>query len=788
MTVEEALVLLDVLLEGRRLKDIQERVFRHSWDGWTYPQIAEHAGYDTGHIRDVGCELWQMLSQVLGTEVTKKNFQSVLRRCAQQTAIVAPMAAPTLPAQPNPFVGRTSEVRHCVKLLDPFSAVRLLTLTGPGGVGKSRLAIEVATRLSGQYAGVAFVPLAAVRDPGLVPLAIAQALGIREQGGEPLIESLKSRLHAQAFLLVLDNFEQILEAAQSVSELLTSSVSLKMLVTSRSVLKVYGEYEYPVLPLDLPRPDQDQAVEALERSTAVHLFVERARAVRPEFALTSANAAAVARICVRLDGLPLAIELAAARSKLLSPQALLARLDHSLTVLTGGPTDLPERQRTLRGTIDWSHALLTPAERILFRRLGVFTGGATLEAIERVCGIAGGDSLDVLEGVTSLVDKSMLQQVAGADGEWRFLMLETLREYAIERLAQSGEEAQIRHQHTDWCCALAAEAELHGEQQQLWLDRLELEYENLRVAFYGLIDRKSTEAALRLSICLERFWKVRGYFGEGRAWLTRLLSTTDGPPILRGRVLGIAGDLARCQGDYSTAQSLCTESLAIQQAQNYPEGIADALGSLATIAWCQKQHETARQILEECLALRRALDNPRGTSLALSLLGTVAWSQKDWSAAHRFYTESLALDHLIGDKKGIANCLGNLGLVARELNNYEEALGLYQESLRLFRDLVDKEGVAINLEEMAGIYHALGLACIAVQLLGASAALRKAIGAPLRPSEQADREVTMDSLRCELHPVVFEAAWKRGQSMNLGQVIDFALDAPSEQRCRWATV
>src|SRR5215210_6575880 len=429
-----------------------------------------------------------------------------------------------LPLQATPLIGREREVEAVYgRLRSP--QMRLLTLVGPGGTGKTRVGLQVAAELVEDFEdGVFFVPFAAITDPALVAPTIARVLGLSEGGARPPEELLEGYLRERQTLLLLDNLEQVLESAAVLDRLLSSAAELKILATSRTPLGLYGEYEFPVPPLSLPNPESLPPLEELADYEAISLFLERARAVKPEFSLTEENAPAVVEICARLDGLPLAIELAAARIKLLPPQVLLDRLGNRLQLLTGGARNLPERQRTLRNAIEWSYGLLDEGEKMLFGRLGVFSSGATLEALEAVCDAEGDLPTDVFEGASSLLDKSLLRQEEGAGGEPRFVMLETIHEFANVKLEESGEAEELRRLHAEYFLALSEEAEpgLKGQEQELWLERLEPEHNNMRAALSWVIARGESELGLRLADALWRFWWMGGYFDEGRRWLEEI--------------------------------------------------------------------------------------------------------------------------------------------------------------------------------------------------------------------------------------------------------------------------
>jgi predicted ATPase/DNA-binding winged helix-turn-helix (wHTH) protein len=735
-----------------------------------------------------------------------------------------------LPVQRTGFVGREKEVAAAKALLLREDA-RLVTVTGPGGIGKTRLAVQVATGLVERFpGGTHFVPLASLSDPDLIVSVIVQTLGIREGGSQSPIEVLKQNLQDSLrapMLLVLDNFEHLVQAAPIVADLLAISPLLKVMVTSREPLHVYGENEFPVPPLMLPDVRSIPPVEALSQYPAVALFVQRAAAVKPDFDLTRENAPAVIEICARLDGLPLAIELAAARVKVLSPASLLARLASRLQLLTGGSRDMPQRQQTLRAAIDWSYDLLTAPEQKLFRRLSVFVGGCSLEGAEAACDTKGDLDLNLLDGIASMVDKSLVQQIDHPTAESRFVMLETIREYGLEKLAASGEEASTRRAHAAYCLVLAEEEPTENSGEE-WLELLGFEHANFRAALEWLTETEDVQWGLRLGTALFRFWEMREYFAEGRDLLGKLLKLPEAaaPNKARARALFAAGALANEQGDYTSAAALIGESLEIARQSGDKQSAAVYLNAIAIIARDRGDLSVARSLLEESLMLWRELGDQKSVARSLSNLANivkmqgdnagasslygeglsifrrigdwtgVAWSmnyqgdvardQGDSAAARTIYEESLAIFRELDDRWGIAGTLADLGSLAREQGNYLTANSMYRESMKLFQELGHRRGIARLLEYFACSAAAQLESERSLRLAGAAAALRKTIGSPLTSAEGAKLEASLHSARQALTHTVGEAAWFGGWNTPVEKAIEEVLapesESPSHQR------
>jgi len=690
----------------------------------------------------------------------------------------------SLPAPLTSFVGREAELQRVGALLRRDD-VRLLTLTGTGGAGKTRLALQVAGALLDDFpAGVFFVSLAPLSDPELVPFRIAQALGIREEPGQTITETMNGHLHDKRLLLVLDTFEHLLPAGMLVSDLLVACPDLTVLATSREPLRLYGEQRYVLSPLHLPEPETVTSAETLTRYDAVALFLQRAQAADVDFDLRDENASLVAATCHRLDGLPLAIELAAVRVGDRPLEVLLSELEHRLLLLTEGGRNLPPRQRSLWATLDWSHNLLTPPERTLFRRLGVFAAGCTVAAAEDVCTNDGLGLNTTSAGLTSLVDKSLLWTLESDHGETRYGMLETIREYAQERLAESEDANVVGRRHAEYFRDLAVKAEpaLNGPEQGIWLQRLEREHDNLRAALRWSLDSGEVNLGLRLAGALHHFWRVRSHLTEGRRWLNEVLAQAGGDILTRALALQCAAVLARLQGDDEQAVALSEDALALRRQSGDKKSIANSLGNLGILAELRGEYERTRALYEEALSLRREVGDRWGMANSLQDLAIVAHLQHDDGRAGALHEESLARYRELGDTLGIAIALLNLGELEQDRGDYTKAMALHRESLVVRHELGDTPGTAGPLEGIAAAAGSQGEGEQAAHLWGAATALRDLVGAPLPTNLRCRYEQQATAARAKLGDARWNVAWEKGRAMSLEQAVAYALEVVSLAR------
>jgi predicted ATPase/DNA-binding SARP family transcriptional activator/catechol 2,3-dioxygenase-like lactoylglutathione lyase family enzyme len=714
-----------------------------------------------------------------------------LSSVAPQTvaARTAPPDCPhNVPAPLNEFVGRAIDVAAVQnQLRSGYSRTRLLTLTGPAGAGKTRLALEVAAcllpdQVSSFPDGIFVVDLSAIREPDLVLSAIAETMDVKPRHGKPLLEELVSDLRPKHLLLCLDNMEQVLGAGSLIAELLAAAPNLRVLVTSREALRVYGEHEYPVLPLHLPDLDDLPPVEVLADNAAVSLFVARASERKPDFALTEDNAASVAEVCVHLDGLPLAIELAASRVNMLSPAAMLPRMTSRLAFLSAGARDKPERHQTLRGAIDWSYDLLDENEQQLFSSLGVFAGSCALPAIEAVC--APSCQGDVFDGLTSLLDKNLIQRVED-DDEPRYGLLAMLREYALEQLAQAGTLAAARQHHADYYAELAEQARLalFGPQQATWMAQLSAESDNLRAALTWLLDEAADTARVRTGAKLlrgiYRFMDASGRIDEMRTWCARALARRSCLSLaMQVRMLSNAGWCAQIQGDYEAANAFYEDGLALARRTQSPELISLMLHSLGAAAGRQGDYHRAEATMSEAVAVEREVTGGEMTPQLAVLLNNLSIAVRhlgDYERSAALLQESLDFKRAQGDQLGIASSLANLAKLALLRQDYAEAESSFRESLELRQTVGNRIGMLYSLSGLAESAMLHGDAVRSARLYSACEALHQEFGVPITPEDRKRHDDHVAALCQQLGQAHFEATWAMGKSMTMDQAVAYAL-------------
>lgn len=717
----------------------------------------------------------------------------------------SPLPPNNLPENLSPIIGREKEITAIRDLLQSEN-VQLVTMTGIGGTGKTRLAQAVARRLLINFDNcVFFVELAVVTDAELVASSIAQTLGVKEAGGKPILEILKDFLRDKRMLIVVDNFEQVIDAAPKIAELLSAAAKLKILITSRVPLHLSAEREFSVPPLAVPAANlfddylpshllHSDLLDDLQKYEAVKLFIERARNAKSNFALTAENARSVAEISAHLEGLPLAIELAAARVKILSPQLILTKLENRLKLLTGGARDLPARQQTMRGAIEWSYELLSEDEKRLFRRLAVFSGGFTIESAEAVCAIyelqitndepsedqilKTADQIEFLDLITSLVDQNLLVVKEQADGESRFRMLEVVREYALESLEAKEEAGAMRRSHAAYFLALgeAAEPDLQGEQVVECLNRLEEEHDNLRAVLRWSC-KQNIQIATRLAASLRSFWILRGHLKEGRQWFEEASKLGGNiPAAVHLKLLIGAGNMAQFQGDYKTAQKMYEEGLAVSKKSGDRRQVALSNRSLGAIAQRQGNFTAARKYVEESLAISRMLNDLFGIAASLNRLGDIANTEGDYMAARPLIEESLAINKQCGNKASVSNSLSNLGTVAFGEGDFKAARSHFAEALAMARVLGLKIVISYALDGFAALAAKHDKKEHAAQLSGAAERLRESMGHDIDPAERHFRAAYHTELKSTMDETAFAKLYEQGHKMKFEEVVALCLE------------